>query len=154
MSSDDVSTMEDREEAAWATAQREIVKRYLAKEGVKHRGVSPEPEWFVAPYVAVWAIRSWANPDVVGWWAISGDLPTDYMTRQDEQSAGEVLIAFATRWREAAKLMAQGLQPEDFSIGGPELAKELAPLLAERAEVLYEYGAEMDDDADDSADES
>jgi hypothetical protein len=143
MNCDEVSTIEDSADAAWVKAQRERVTQYLAREGAKRSGVSLEPRWFVSPYVAVWAIRSRANPDVVGWWAISGDLPTDYMTCGDERNAGDILIAFATRWREAAKLMALGQQPEDFSIGGPEHAKELASLLAARAELLHSIGMEL-----------
>src|SRR5437764_5727586 len=56
--------------------------------------LSLEPRWFLSPYVAVWAVRSRANPDRVGWWAISGDLPTDYMTCGREQEAGDILIGF------------------------------------------------------------
>ena len=153
MESEETSTFDDPQDAAWIKAQCEIVTHYLAKEGVKHNGVATEPEWFIAPHVAVWAIRSVKDPDYVGWWAISGDLPTDYMTYRREESVGEILIAFATRWREAAKLMAMGKQPEGFSIGGPEHAKELAPLLTARAKLLYECATEMAEDSDDSPSE-
>lgn len=152
MNSDDISTIENPEDAAWVTAQREVVTRYLAGQGVEHRGVSLEPRWFVSPCVAVWAIRSRVNPDRVGWWAISGGMPTDYMTCGSEQSAGDILIAFARRWREAAKWMAMGQQPDGFGIGDPSRAQELAPLLATRAELLYEFG--MGERAGDSTGET
>src|SRR5688572_11663462 len=108
MDSDDTSTITNPQDAAWIALQREVVTRYLTTQGVEHGGLSLDPRWFVSPYVALWAVRSKSNPDLVGWWAISGDLPTDYMTRGGEQDAGDILIGFATRWREAAMRMAIG----------------------------------------------
>lgn len=140
MESDDTPILKDPDEAAWVASQREIIIRYLAAQRVEHGGVSIEPRWFVSPCVAVWAIRSRTRAEHVGWWAISGDLPTDYMTSGTEEDAGDILIAFATRWREAAKRMAAGEQPDGFVIGDPARAKELAPLLEARADLLYEFG--------------
>lgn len=97
----------------------------------------------LSPYVAVWAVRSKLNPDRVGWWAISGDLPTDYMACGKEQSAGDILISFAAFWRKAAARMALGENIDGFTIKGvtdPARLKELAPLLATRAELLEEFG--------------
>ena len=139
MDSDDSPSIADPEEAAWVAEQRSQVMRYLAGQRVEHAGVSVEPRWFVAPYVAIWAVRSRENPDCVGWWAISGDAPTDYMTCSDERDCGDILTAFAARWREAAERMAAGNQAEGFTIGEPERARELAPLLARRAELLYDF---------------
>jgi Domain of unknown function (DUF4826) len=83
MESDDTPTVDDAEEAAWAAEQRNVVIEYLQRQGVDHLGVSAEPRWRLSRYVAVWAVRSKTNPNAVGWWAISGDLPTDYMTATD-----------------------------------------------------------------------
>jgi hypothetical protein len=140
MDSDDTPSIEDCGDAAWVASQHEIVVKYLEKECIEHGGVSLEPRWFVSPYVAVWAVRSRANPDRVGWWAISGDLPTDYMSCGHEADVGDVLIAFAASWREAAKRMAAGEEPNGFTIGDPSRAQDLAPLLAKRAETLHEFG--------------
>lgn len=148
MDSDDEATIDDPEDVAWVAQQRELVTQYLASQRVDHGGVSVEPRWFLSPYVAVWAVRSAVDPERVGWWAISGDVPTDYMTCANERDDGDVLIAFATRWRAAARRMAAGLLPDDgFTIGSPEDAADLAPLLATRAELLYDFGvAEKDDE--------
>jgi hypothetical protein len=139
LDSDESSTIGDPDDAAWVAAQREFVVAYLAQQHVEHGGVSREPRWFLAPYVAAWAIRSRVNPDRVGWWAMSGDLPTDYMTCSHENDAGDVLIAFSKLWKAAAECMAVGKQLDNCIIGDPGLAKELAPLLASRGELLQEF---------------
>jgi hypothetical protein len=143
MDSDELTTIEDPEEAAWVASQREIVVQYLAKQHLEHGGVSHEPRWVLSPYVAAWAIRSRANPEQVGWWAISGDLPTDYITCRNEQDAGDVLIAFAKQSKAAAERMAVGDHLEGYVIGDPAKAKELAPLLATRAELLHDFGTRI-----------
>lgn len=107
-------------------------------------GVSLEPRWFLAPYLAVWAIRSLRNPDRVGWWAISGDVPTDYISWGRAQDAGDVLSEFSRVWKAAAEKMAVGEQLDNCIIGDdPARAKELAPLLLGRAEMLEEIAAGM-----------
>jgi hypothetical protein len=145
MDSDDVPTIEDQEDAEWVAAQRQKVIDYLVMQRVEHYGVSLEPRWFLSPYLAVWAIRSRANPDRVGWWAISGDVPTDYITCLHEQDSGDVLTGFAKVWKAAAAKMATGEQLENFKIGdgNPARAKELAPLLLKRAEMLEEIASGM-----------
>jgi len=143
MDSDDIRNIEDQEDAEWVAAQRQIVIDYLVGQRVQHGGVSLEPRWFLSPYLAVWAIRSRANPDRVGWWAISGDVPTDYITCLHEQDSGDVLTEFARVWKAAATKMATGEHLENCIIGGgdPARAKELAPLLLKRAEMLEEIAS-------------
>ncbi len=142
METDEASNIDDPEDAAWVAHQRQNVIDYLASQRCEHNGVSLEPRWFVSPYVAIWAVRSKAYPDQVGWWAISGDLPTDYMTAGDQRSTGDVLIAFAKLWRAAAERMRGGEQSEGYSVGDPSRAKQLAPLLQSRADLLHEWGEE------------
>jgi hypothetical protein len=151
MDSDETSSITDPDEAKWIASHRELVMRYLTSQRVEHNGVSLEPRWFLSPYVAVWAIRSRNNPERVGWWAISGDVPTDYMTCGSEQNSADILLAFAARWRDAAKHMARGEQPDGFTIGDLSKARELAPLLATRAELLHDLA--MEEKSGDHADE-
>jgi hypothetical protein len=143
MQSDESPVSDDLEATAWAAQQRQIVIDYLASQGCDHNGVSLEPRWFVSRCVAIWAVRSKANPDRVGWWAISGDLPTDYMTATHQRTAGDVLIAFARQWREAAERMKSGEQLDGYAIGDPSCAKALAPLLQTRADLLQEFGEDL-----------
>lgn len=144
MDTDESTTIDDPEDAAWVAKQRQTVIDYLAAQRCDHNGVSLEPRWFVSPYVALWAVRSKANPDRVGWWAISGDLPTDYLSAAAHlRSSGDVLIAFADQWRAAAEQMQDGKQMEEYTVGDPSRAKELAPLLKSRADLLQEFGEEL-----------
>src|SRR5437016_5438828 len=107
--SDEELTITDSEDARWAADQREMVEVYLRQQGCDHAGVSLEPRWYLSPYLAVWAARSNANPGAVGWWAISGDVPTDYMTATRElRSTADVLAAFGAQWSQAAEAMSRG----------------------------------------------
>src|SRR5689334_15897733 len=104
---DEIPTITDSEDAAWAAGQRKVVESYLRTQGCEHAGVSLEPRWYLSPYLAVWAVRSKARPDVVGWWAISGDVPTDYLTASHElRCTADVLAAFGAQWSRAAEAMA------------------------------------------------
>ena len=143
MDTDQATTIDDPEEATWVARQRDVVIDYLARERCEHSGVSQEPRWFVSPYVAVWAVRSKANPDRVGWWAVSGDLPTDYITASHQKSTGDVLISFAKQWRAAADRMTRGEHADDYVVGDPSQAKSLAPLLLKRAELLQQFGEDL-----------
>jgi hypothetical protein len=138
---DEVPTIIDREEAAWAADQRNVVEYYLQAQCCEHAGVSLEPRWYLSPYLALWAVRSKANPDAVGWWAISGDVPTDYMTaRRELRSTADVLAAFGAQWSDAAEKMSRG---EYAGIGKRENIAELAPLLRSRAESLQELSEQV-----------
>jgi hypothetical protein len=130
----------DPEEGRWLASQRGGVERYLAGQGAIHGGVAEDPEWTIPQRVAVWAVRSMADPDRVGWWAISGDVPADYMSCRGERDVGDVLLAFAARWTLAAEQMAAGGTPDGFTVGDPANARELAPLLASRAKLLHDFG--------------
>src|ERR1043165_1466713 len=99
MESDEQPTIADSQESAWAVAQRERVVEYLESQRCDHAGVSREPRWFLSPFVAIWAIRSKAHPDRIGWWAISGDLPTDYVTCTNERDDADVLLSFSRQWK-------------------------------------------------------
>jgi hypothetical protein len=139
--SDDSATIADSEDAAWASDQRKLVEAYLTSQGCQHAGVSLEPRWYLSPYLAVWAVRSKANPDRVGWWAISGDVPTDYMSASPQlRSTADVLAAFGAQWSQSAEIMSRG---EYTGIGKPENVIELAPLLRTRAEMLQELADQV-----------
>jgi hypothetical protein len=141
--SDESPTIDDPDERAWVARQRRIVIDYLTSQRCEHNGVSLEPRWFVSPYVAVWAVRSKVNPDRVGWWAISGDLPTDYMTAAGQRTTGDVLVAFAMQWHAAAERMKDGEHLDDYVVGDPSRPKELAPLLEARAKLLQKFGDDL-----------
>lgn len=70
-------------EEGWCAEQRKIVAHYLRSQQLNHGRVGEWPAWHDAPCVAIWAIESVARPEWIGWWAISGDLPTDYISAAD-----------------------------------------------------------------------
>ncbi len=138
---DEIPTITDSDDAAWAAEQRKVVEAYLRTQGCDHAGVSLEPRWYLSPYLAVWAVRSKAHPDLIGWWAVSGDVPTDYMTASRElRCTADVLAAFGAQWSRAAEAMSRG---EHAGIGKPENIAELAPLLRTRAIVLQELSEQV-----------
>jgi hypothetical protein len=126
-------------EAQWLIKQRNIVQGYLQSEGVKHQGVASEPDWFIAPYVSVWRVDSLTKPGVVGWWAISGDLPTDYLSGHDANDARTALAAFPARWREVSDYMLRGEYHPTVIIGPPEMRRELGDLLSRRSKIFEEW---------------
>jgi len=139
--SDEIATIPDGEDAAWAADQRRAVEAYLHRQRCDHAGVSLEPRWHLFPYLAVWAVRSKANPAQVGWWAISGDVPTDYMTATSKiRCTADVLAAFGAQWSQAAEAMSRG---EYAGFGEPENIAELAPLLRTRASMLQELSEKV-----------
>jgi hypothetical protein len=126
-------------EARWLAEQRSNVQRYLGVEGVHHGGVSPEAAWFVAPFVSVWTVESVAKPGAIGWWAISGDLPTDYLSGHDATDARSALAAFSSRWRNVAGYMLRGEDHPTIKVGSRQDGPLLGDLLQRRARILDDW---------------
>jgi hypothetical protein len=143
MDTDEIPAIDDPIEATWAAEQRTRVLEYLASQRIEHAGVSLEPRWSLSPYVAVWAVRSKAQPDRIGWWAISGDLPTDYITRTNERNDADVLLSFSRQWKTLTTQMAAGIRQPQYTIGPAGSEKEFAPLLLTRAELLEEFAHDL-----------
>jgi hypothetical protein len=126
-------------ETRWFAERREEIANYLKGERVVHGQIGDEPAWYIAPYVSIWAVESLKSPGNVGWWAISGDLPNDYVTASKAKNPKEAMIAIASLWQDASQYMARGERHPTFVIGTGEDTKELAPLLASRAEILLDW---------------
>ncbi|MFC7421714.1 DUF4826 family protein [Iodobacter arcticus] len=75
-------------------------------------------------------------------WAISGDLPNDYVSAYKAKNPKEAIHAIASLWQEAAQYMARGLAHPSFMIGTGEHAEELAPMLASRAKMLLDWSSD------------
>lgn len=126
-------------EAHWCTERREEITAYLKREGLTLAQIGVDPAWHVAPYVSVWAIESLSAPGAVGWWAISGDLPNDYVSADGVNNPREAVQAIALLWREAADHMSRGQMHPTLRIGSGLQDQELAPLLASRAKLLLDW---------------
>lgn len=131
-------------EAQWLADRHAEVLEYLRGEGVAHGPVGPEPAWHLLPCVSVWAVESLATEGTVGWWAISGDLPNDYVSAKDANSPREAVRVIASIWQEAARYMSRGERHPTFVIGSGDRNMELASMLASRAELLLEWAADDD----------
>jgi hypothetical protein len=138
MSADD----ESAEEEAWCANERDRVVAYLAAERLNHGRVGEWPAWHVWPYVAVWAVESVSHPGWVGWWAISGDLPTDYTTCGPERHPREGVRDIAQRWRASVSHEETDKPASGWRIGSPADQDALAPLLASRADLLLAWVAD------------
>jgi Domain of unknown function (DUF4826) len=123
----------------WNTDCRQRASDYLKGIGISHGRIGEIPAWSLAPHVSLWAIESGKASGKVGWWAICGDCPTDYVSCTGDRTPRSAIEQFATRWQEAAVALARGEQHPDFVIGDPENAREVAPLLAARAELLRKF---------------
>ena len=131
---------EDWDEAndkAWFAEQKAKVEDYLESEGLVGYRVPQIPAWHVSPYVAIWAIESLAVPGNVGWWAISGDLPSDYCSSSSARNPRQAAKHFSETWLEAVR------DPrEDGSLGTTGISAELRDMMASRAQTLANFAAE------------
>jgi hypothetical protein len=128
----------DAEKEAWCAERRDDVIAYLRNQPLDHGAVGEAPAWFVAPYVSIWAIESLKSPGWVGWWAISGDLPTDYCSSENCRHPRLAMRRIAQRWASAIE---QTL-PEDITIGDTGLPVSLLPSLKTRTATLFEFSAD------------
>ena len=128
---------DQRNQAAWVAQQHDVVIAYLERTGIQHRDVGEWPAWHITPHLAIWAIESLSAPGRVGWWAISGDVPTDYVTFGDCDHPREVLSHFARGWAELASYMLRGEPHPETIIGTPDQWPVLGDLLQRRADLLH-----------------
>jgi hypothetical protein len=126
-------------EERWCAEQRTQVEDYLEVQKIDHGEVGEWPAWHAAPYVAVWAIESKINPGWIGWWAISGDLPTDYISAETVKHPREAIRSFAVVWAEVSGYMLRGESHPSIKIGCPDDWPMLGDLLKRRSELLAQF---------------
>ena len=128
---------------AWCDEQREVVRQYLARQpGLVHGRIGEWPAWHVAPIISIWEIESVVNPGWIGWWVITGDLPTDYISASDvddPQHPRKALRVFCNRWITWADSVFEGRESPNYWVGTPERASELAPMLKSRVLTLLDW---------------
>ena len=131
--------MTEAEQDAWCDARREDVIEHLAQqEGLTHGEVGDWPAWHFAPYVSLWAVESVASPGMVGWWAIAGDVPTDYCSAADCQHPRLAVARIAETWLDAVA----NTEPGAETLAGTSLAASLGPTVAGRAALLLKMAAD------------
>lgn len=113
--------------------------RYLERSKLRFSEVPLEPDWHLAPHVFVWRVFGFNSDVEPSWFAISGNLPTDYVTTHHADDARGAMRHFARLWLEAADCMKAGTAHQSFTIGTPEKWPEIHPWLRERAVRLAEF---------------
>ena len=56
------------------------------------------PAFHLHPYIALWAVHSKISLGWVGWWTITGDLPTDYISSTEAREPSEAMRALMGRF--------------------------------------------------------
>lgn len=128
----------DPVEERWCAQQRANVLAYLAAQQCPSTKVGEWPAWHVAPILSLWAVESVEHSGWVGWWAVSGDFPTDYTECRDERHPRQGLRDIGLRWQIAAEKWMNGEEGGDWQLGAGKNHAELAPLLMARAELFLE----------------
>jgi hypothetical protein len=126
--------------AAWVAEQRATVMRYLARERVPGVRVADEPAWHIALEVAVWPVLG-ARSGTRSYWAISGNVPTDFLPADIAPDARHAVAAFAERWRTLARYLKRGEKHPTIWVESRADERELAAMLASRARLLAEWAA-------------
>lgn len=126
-------------EERWCAEQRAQIEVYLKEQIVDHGEVGEWPAWHVAPYIAVWAIESKVKSGRVGWWAISGDVPTDYISAEKVKHPREAMRMFAEVWAEVSGFILRGESHPTAKIGRQEDWPVLGDLLKRRSELLVQF---------------
>ncbi|WP_333796503.1 DUF4826 family protein [Rheinheimera sp.] len=112
----------------WVRQQFQKANLHLAEQGIVMDNVAVQESRYLPPYVAVWKINALNRQ---GYWAISGDLPTDYLEASGAIDAREALRAFSLRWQmKAQQLMNAGVQDQTTA--------DYIQLLISRAHSLYD----------------
>jgi hypothetical protein len=138
-------------EEQWCLERQSDVSEHLKRDGVVHGCIGEWPAWHVAPYVSLWAIESIKRPGEIGWWAICGDLPTDYISADSIHHPRDAMRAIASRWLDLIPHMIVGASSA-VQLASAESRKDFAPLLERHAKQLLSWaeddshwGPEYDD---------
>lgn len=118
----------------WVRDQFQRANKHLAESGVIFESVVAEESRYLAPYVAVWKLKSTAQKF---FWVISGDVPCDYVAYENASNAREVLRHFSFNWQ----LKAENLQKQS-NLDQTQL--DFIDLLISRAEGLYDIYSRED----------
>jgi hypothetical protein len=128
MASEEISEQQSSE---WVREQYQRANKHLAEQGVLFESVVTQESRYLAPYVAVWKIKSTEGKY---YWVISGDVPADAIPYEAEKNAQDTLRAFSMRWQLQAENILQ-------SNTNDQLRQDFAKLLITKAEMVYDLFA-------------
>lgn len=135
--------LDETEDWAWCDAQFAAIEHYVKAQGIPHGLICDWPEWFVAPYVGLWAVEDPQDPGFVGHWVIAGDttgsqpqpVAFDHLAADDLAEPRDAMAAFAKRWAALAAKSAQGQHWQGSPLLTAEPAQQAAQL-ARQAKLL------------------
>jgi hypothetical protein len=112
----------------WVREQFQRANKHLAEKGVLFDSVVIEESQYLAPYVAIWKIKAL---DGNFFWAISGEVPADFMPYESAKTARDALRGFSLRWQ---------LQADNILHSGTndKTQHAFADRLIVKAEAMYE----------------
>ncbi|MDC0602359.1 DUF4826 family protein [Aliiglaciecola sp.] len=120
--------MSQEQLSEWVREQFQRANKHLAENGVVFESVVTEESRYLAPYVAVWKLKSTAQKF---FWVISGDVPCDFVAYENAKNAREAIRHFSFNWQ----LQAENLQKQ----GNVDQTKsDFIEMLISRAEGLYD----------------
>ena len=131
--------MNDKEFEIWVAKERNNVEFYLTKQGIENPNVGPWPAFEMAPHFAIWAVESKKMPGKIGWWAFSGDCPTDYISEDGKCHPRNALKSLLDNWRVYIPSMKAGKQPPNTKFADAPNLPVLAELLEKRVAILDEW---------------
>ena len=124
----------------WVDQQRPLVLSYLHGISVDHLGLGEWPAFYIRPIFAIWAVQSKSRPGWVGWWAFSGDIPTDCVSRTNgNDDPRKALARLLDQWRRYIPHLELGNNPPDVNIGSGNSRIALAGLLTKRIYLLERW---------------
>lgn len=118
--------MTEQEQQEWVREQYQEATKYLATQGLVTDSVIVEESRYLIPFLAIWKLKV---IDGSYFWAISGDLPTDYNTIDAAPNAREAARHFSLKWQ---------MQAENLRKTNDKEKEKFARLLVSRAEGLYD----------------
>jgi hypothetical protein len=125
-------TFNQQQLSEWVREQFQRANKHLAENGVLFDSVVTEASRYLAPFVAVWKIKSIENKY---YWVISGDVPCDFMSFEHEKTAREAIRRFSMIWQMKAESILQ-------SGTSDPVQHDFAKLLIAKAENLYQIQAD------------
>ena len=130
---------EPTSEEQWCAALRTEVAACLARQALDHGRIGEWPAWHVMPYASLWAVESQSRPEWIGWWVISGDLPSDALAAHDLPMPRDALRAFGRRWLLHGAALDRGEVPSAWAHQPDAALPKLAATLKKRGAALQAW---------------
>ncbi|MEG3768116.1 DUF4826 family protein [Alteromonas sp. 14N.309.X.WAT.G.H12] len=113
----------------WVRTQLQHASKHLAENGIVVNSVDHGKSRYLMPYFAIWYVKSLENK---AYWALSGDLPADFIAGDNAQNAQEALRHFALSWQ----IKAENIERTNMA---DETQLKFAGILRNRAEKMHDF---------------